>query len=146
MSSIEHRDRAIGTVLESVLSISRVLAAARKRPFADLNVTPTQLDALFLIVHSPAPVTPAVLAARLKITRGAVTQLVDGLRQLQLVQHVPHPTDARSRLLTLTEDADATVRLFEAEVISRLRPSFETLTDSELTDLATLLTRLESHP
>lgn len=142
MSAARHRDGAIGAVLVSVVAIGRTLAAQRGAPFEGKHVTATQLDALFLITHSDDPLTPGALAARLGVTRGAVTQLVDGLRDLDLVEQVAHPTDARSRLLRLTAEAAAAVRGFEADLTARMRPVFDVLGDDELDDLAALLTRL----
>ena len=50
--------------------------------------------------------TPGRLAARLGLSSGAVTALVDRLERHGLVKRVPHPTDRRSVLLCLTEEAE----------------------------------------
>ncbi|QDP95450.1 winged helix-turn-helix transcriptional regulator [Microlunatus elymi] len=147
----DDRDTLIGTVLEAVVSISRELATARstgtgpRSPFGDVHLTSSQLDAMFLIAHSQLPLTPGALSARLGVTPGAVSQLIDGLRAQGLIEQVVHPDDARSRLLRLTPAARSAVHRYEADLIARLRPRFAPLTDRQLDTLAGLIRRLEGN-
>ncbi|MGC4154900.1 MAG: MarR family transcriptional regulator [Propionicimonas sp.] len=137
------RSRAvlIGQVLESIVAWSRPLAQARSGPFADHRLSRSQTEALFLIAHGRHPTTPGSVADALGLTAGAVTQLVDGLRQQGLVTTGTNPDDARSRVLTLTDRAAAQLATFENEVIASLSPRFGDLTDTELAELAQLLAR-----
>ena len=50
--------------------------------------------------------TPGQLGERLKLTSGSVTALADRLERMGLVRRVPHPTDRRTSLLCLTEEAE----------------------------------------
>ncbi|WP_418275406.1 MarR family winged helix-turn-helix transcriptional regulator [Isoptericola jiangsuensis] len=140
------RPQLVAAVLESVVGLSRELASARRSPFGDQQLSSSQLDALFLLAHAPTPLTPGALADRLGVTRGAVTQLVDGLRSLGLVDQVPHPTDARSRLLVLTPDAREKVADFESATVRRLEPRFAALSTDDLDQLARLLGRATGDP
>ncbi len=135
----------LGEVLESVVSWSRLLGSTRAAPFHGLQLSRSQLEALFLIAHRPAPMSPGVLAHELKVTRGAVTQLLDGLRQAGLVDQRPHPSDARSRVLTLTTDAGTQVDEFELHMVTELAGEFSDLDDTELATLAGLLARTVRH-
>lgn len=144
MTAPHGRDAAIGAVLDAIVSIGRELASARKSPFEPARVTATQMDALFVLAHSRSPVTPGLLATRLGVTPGAVTQLVDALRHEGLVEQVAHPHDARSRLLRLTAGAAAAVGRFEADVVAGLRPRFDALSEAELAQLVSLLARVEA--
>ncbi len=142
MNQAPERDATIGAVIEAVILISRMLTAAERMPSADIQVSPTQIEALFFIAHSePDTLTPGQLATRLAITRGAVTQLVDGLIRVGLVRQEPHPRDARSRLLVLADEGAATVRHFEDDMIATMRPVFAALDDHELATLARLITQ-----
>ncbi|TQK17546.1 DNA-binding MarR family transcriptional regulator [Microbacterium sp. SLBN-154] len=139
---MDDRDTAIGRVLEGVVSARRLLGDARRRPFASLMLTTSQLEAMFLLSHTAEPVTPGRLAQRLGITAGAVTQLVDGLRKSGLVEQAPHPTDARSRVIRLSPSARAEVDVFEAGVVAEMRRHFAGLSEAELIVLGDLLSRV----
>lgn len=138
------RAASIAVILESVTLLSSGLTTARHVPFHGRTLTRTQLDALHRLAHSRTPLTPGRLAVSLGVTPGAVTQLLDGLRQEQLVDTRPHPDDARSRIVTLTAEAAAEVELFEQGVVEAVEPQFAELTDLELHTLAGLLDRVRT--
>ncbi|WJL96877.1 MarR family transcriptional regulator [Microbacterium sp. ET2] len=139
---MDDRDTAIGRVLEGVVSAGRLLGDARRRPFAALTLTASQLEALFLLSHATEHVTPSRLAGRLRVTAGAVTQLVDGLKSAGLVEQAPHPTDARSRVIRLSPSARGEVDAFEAGVVAEMRRHFGGLSQAELLRLGDLLSRV----
>lgn len=56
--------------------------------------------------------TPGQLGERLQLTSGAVTALADRLERAGLLARAAHPTDRRSTMLCLTEEAER----FAAEV------------------------------
>lgn len=136
----------IGSVLESVVALSRTLRRARSSPFGDIRLTPSQVETLFIISHALGPVTPSSIATALAVTPGAITQLVDGLRREGLVETGPHPDDARSRILTLTESAASQVAVFERQLTEKLASQFDPLTDKQLAELAELLDRTRRTP
>lgn len=135
----------LGAVLESVVSWSRLLGSNRSAPFRGVQLSRSQLEALFLIAHRPAPMSPGLLARELKLTPGAVTQLLDGLRRAGLVDQQQHPTDARCRVLSLTADAGRQVAEFEQGMLTALAGEFSDLDDTELATLAELLARTVRH-
>ena len=90
-------------------------------------------------------VTPKHLAGGLGVTAGAITQLVDGLISQDLVESVAHPSDARSRVLRLTDSAQATVDRFEHAAVERMAHRFDGLDDKQLVALATLLATVSGH-
>ena len=139
------RETLLGQVLESVVSWSRVLGSTRAAPFHGVQLGRSQLEALFLIAHRPAPMSPGLLARELKLTPGAVTQLLDGLRQVGLVDQQPHPSDARSRVLTLTPEAGRQVAEYEHGMVTAVAGEFGDLDDTELATLADLLARTVRH-
>lgn len=138
MSTGARRDR-VGAVLEHLAALGREVAGAKAGPFGDVRLSRSQLDTLFLLAHSRSDVTPGRLATMLGVTAGAVTQLVDGLREHGLVETVPHPVDGRTRLLVLTPAARETVDRFEQEVLDRVSPRFDALDDTRLEHLELLL-------
>lgn len=68
------------------------------------KMTASELDALEHI-EADGPLTQRELGDRLVLTSGAVTMLVDRLEQAGWVRRTPHPTDRRSTVLGLTEQA-----------------------------------------
>lgn len=135
----------LGEVIESVVSWSRLLGSTRNVPFGSMRLSRSQLEALFLIAHRPEPMSPGLLARELTLTRGAVTQLLDGLRQAGLVNQQPHPSDARARVLTLTAVAGSQVDEFERRMVADLASEFSDLDDAELATLGHLLARTVKH-
>lgn len=131
----------IATVLESVIALSGALTAQQRGLFAQLDLSTTQLRALYLLAHDAGPTTPSRLAARLDVTPGAVTQLIEGLRAAQLVETAQNPVDARSRVIRLREAAAAEIAAFELDTLERMRPMFAGLGDDELRTLARMLAR-----
>jgi DNA-binding MarR family transcriptional regulator len=97
------------------------------------------VDVLFILAHSAEPVTPGHLVDGLGVTPGAITQLVDGLASLGLVDSTAHPHDARSRVLRLTPAARSAVDRFEGEAVRRMAHRFDGLTDEQLAALAASL-------
>ncbi len=83
-----------------------VMAAERERlrmARETLGVGVNEMQACAFIAAS-GPRTPSELADRLQITTASVTELVDRLQRDDLVSRLPHPTDRRKLLVTLTPD------------------------------------------
>ncbi len=135
------RAEDIRTALDAIASMSRALMAARRSPFDGQLLGRTQMDALFLLARSGA-LSAGAIAKALRITPGAVSQLLAGLHELGLVVSTPHESDARSRMITLSLEAKRTVEAFEAEAAQRATPLFEELSDDEVRQLAQLVRRL----
>jgi len=140
------RGKAVGAVLEQIALASRTLLPGRTRPFGGTGLSRSQYDALFHLAHASEPVTPGGLARAMRVTPGAVTQLVDGLRELGLVEQLPHASDARSRTLHLSPSARQEVDEFEAAAVALVVDRFEHLELSELELLRDLLSRVDIRP
>ena len=135
------RALAVGRVLEELIEANRMLAGPRVAPFAGLELSRSHLEALFLIAHRDN-VTPGLLASSMRITAGAVTQLLAKLREAGLVVATPTPTDSRSITLALTGSAQQELTVFEARAVEQSLPHFEPLTAAELDMLSGLLRRV----
>jgi DNA-binding MarR family transcriptional regulator len=68
------------------------------------RISETDLDALEHL-EADGPLTQRELGARLLLTSGAVTMLVDRLERAGWVHRRPHPTDRRATLLELSASA-----------------------------------------
>ena len=131
----------MGRAVEDIVVWARTLDSHRVFPFEGLQLTRAQLEALFFIAHSEQPATPGVLATKLGVTPGAVTQLVAGLTSAGLVHQGRDPADGRRRVLVLAVEWEERVAEFEREVLRQLAPRFDALDDAEMETLADLLHR-----
>ncbi|MEY9878374.1 DNA-binding MarR family transcriptional regulator [Streptacidiphilus sp. MAP12-33] len=71
--------------------------------------------------------TTGDLAEHLGVTKQAAAQLVDELVRKGYVERTPHPTDARARLLALTERGWACTRAADAAAVAAVAPYREAL-------------------
>jgi DNA-binding MarR family transcriptional regulator len=139
------RVQAVGLMLEGLIDANRVLAGPRMSPFAGLELGRSHLEALFLIAHRDC-LTPGGLASAMRITAGAVTQLLAKLREADLVVATPAPADSRSVTLALTDSARAELADVEARAVQRTLPRVEHLSTDELEVLAALLRSVAGRP
>jgi DNA-binding MarR family transcriptional regulator len=91
--------------------------------FTDLR--PTHGFAFTRIAYGGA--TAGDLAEHLGVTKQAAAQLVDELVRKGYVERTPHPTDARARLLRLTERGWACTRAADVAAAATVAPFRETL-------------------
>ena len=134
----EGRAAAIGRVIEGLIEANRHVTRPRVTPFAGHHLGRSHLDLLFLVAHR-TDVTPGFLASELKITPGAVSQLVATLRNAGLVTAEPNPADSRSVLLRLSNETKFELDEFESRVVGAAIPRFASLSLDDLTQLARLL-------
>jgi DNA-binding MarR family transcriptional regulator len=91
---------------------------------------------------SPDGATAGDLAVHLGITKQAASQLVDELVRKGYVERLPHPGDARARLLVLTERGRACTRAAEEAAAEAVRPWADLLGEREVDVLREQLTRI----
>ncbi|GAA1597171.1 MarR family winged helix-turn-helix transcriptional regulator [Actinoplanes couchii] len=91
---------------------------------------------------SGAGATVTELAEHLEITKQAASQMAEELIRKGYLQRSPHPTDARARLLTLTEKGHACTRAADAAAVATLEPLGRALTGSQKQALRTALRQL----
>ncbi|GIF39705.1 MarR family winged helix-turn-helix transcriptional regulator [Actinoplanes xinjiangensis] len=86
--------------------------------------------------------TATDLAEHLEITKQAASQMAEELIRKGYVERRPHPTDARARLLVLTEKGHACTRAADRAAARTLAPLAATLTPGEAAALRRALTHL----
>jgi DNA-binding MarR family transcriptional regulator len=114
---------AFGLLAASRALVDGVSAGVRARGFDD--VRPAEGFAFARLSFGGATITQ--LAEHLDVTRQAAAQLVDELMAKGYVERRPHPSDARARLIVLTEKGWACTRAAEAAIADTLRPWEATL-------------------
>lgn len=123
MRNDDAQSLAFGLLAASRALVDGVSAGVRARGFDD--VRPAEGFAFARLSFGGATITQ--LAEHLDVTRQAAAQLVDELMAKGYVERRPHPSDARARLIVLTEKGWACTRAAEAAIADTLRPWEATL-------------------
>ncbi|MFE0464404.1 MarR family winged helix-turn-helix transcriptional regulator [Kitasatospora sp. NPDC058965] len=89
----------------------------------------------------PGPLTMRDLTDRLNTDKPYTTLIVDELERRGLVERTVHPTDRRSKLVTLTPAGTAAAEQAEA-ILSRPPTALLALDQDELADLERLVAKL----
>lgn len=146
MADSPDREAHIAVVLESVTLLSQMIASGPRVLFHGRDLTRTQMRALFALAHHQTPLTPGRLAKVLGVTAGAITQLIDGLKEHDMVETAPNPGDARSRVIRLTAHAHDEIRRFERSTVERMMPRFASVDDDGLQALSQTIARITKEP
>jgi DNA-binding MarR family transcriptional regulator len=118
MQNDDAQSLAFGLLAASRALLDGVSAGVRARGFGDLR--PAHGFAFARLSAGGATITE--LAEHLDVTRQAAAQLVDELIAKGYVARHPHPSDARARLIVLTDKGWACTRAAEAAIADTLRP------------------------
>jgi DNA-binding MarR family transcriptional regulator len=89
------------TILDRLLLIGALFDRDMSRAFAGTPLSPARMRVLWVVHHS-GPLTQQSLARTLEVTPRNVTALVDALSDAGYLSRVPHPSDRRAVLVTLT--------------------------------------------
>lgn len=86
--------------------------------------------------------TASQLADQLSISRGAATQLIDGLVKQGVVERVNDSADRRMVRIKLTDSHQANKAEFQAIIAAAVREFFSDLSDEELLDYVRLMDKV----
>jgi len=120
---------------------------------AHVGLTPARFQVL-QVLSVEGSVSMVELADRLSVTKRNITTLVDGLEKDGLALRQPHPTDRRSKLVSLTDsgrsrfaDAAQVQRAHLEALLNQLDPAQQTALAQGLSQLTdALATRSKSEP
>ena len=73
----------------------------------EYQLSPSARQVLAVVEGADEPLEPSVIAARVLITRGSMTSILDTLEKRGLIQRVLHPDDRRRLLVDITPAAKA---------------------------------------
>jgi DNA-binding MarR family transcriptional regulator len=94
-------------------------------------ISRTQLELLFTIYHLQ-PTTAKNLAAKLHLTPGAISQLVEELMEQSLIERETDSSDRRKQVIKLSEEGSEVVKTFEKRRHAVMNKVIENLSDEEL--------------
>jgi DNA-binding MarR family transcriptional regulator len=95
------------TWLRLLTCVNMIEATVRARLHGQFATTLPRFDVLAALDAAAGDLTMGALSARLMVTSGNVTGLVNGMEKDGLVARRPHPADRRSTLIGMTEQGRA---------------------------------------
>ena len=136
------RNNHIVNILESIGSLTREFNANYDYPFVGYSLNKPQTGLLFMLSQSQ-PLTIKQISEKLNITSGGVTQIVNSLESLDLVNKSSISEDKRVRQVKLTNKAEQELGAFQKKYIDSVGKPFSKLTVSELIQLDLLLEKVK---
>lgn len=123
---------------------NRLLAEIDRRRRTIAPLSATAFEILAIVEGAGEPLSPHVIAARLLVTSGTMTSLLDTLERRGLIRRVPHPSDRRMLLIDITDEARRIVDRMLPRVHGASRDAFAVLSDTECETLVGLLERVQA--
>lgn len=138
------REELLAQLFETMNSLKRGLYDRRQGLMQELPVSATQLELLLTLQHMQ-PVSAHELAVTMKVTPGLISQLVDSLMQLELVEREANPADRRTQFLRLTRRGSSQLKRFGKARNDLMRHVLTGLSNTELEVLVNIQRKMLDH-
>lgn len=126
----------------NVMRVQQILQATVDDSLKPHGLTFARFEALVLLSFSKRGSLPMrMMGERLQLHPTSITNIVDRLEADGLARRLPHPSDRRTTLVELT-DAGRERLAGATESVTSTNFGFVGLDDTELTELATVLTKV----
>lgn len=135
---MDARSESLARVIERIGVLTRDFAANGTHPFKERRLGRAPMNVLFALSRTDG-LGVAVLAHRLSVTSGAISQTVEMLREAGLVVSEVNPQDRRGRHIRLTPEARREVTAFERGYLEALAPRFDALSTQQVVELDRIL-------
>ena len=135
------RQEWIEHITSCVFQLKQRLAHAARQTDQQFGLAPVHWHVLGLL-HSGAIETMGDVAAKLCVSKGAATQILDVLVAKQLVQRTPDQHDRRVVRLQLTTQSQLMTDHFQQYMTEAVADLFAVLSDAELAQLGQLIDKL----
>ncbi len=141
-----NREFIIQEIFENMDSMRQTMFKQKKVSPADFGISPAQGIVLHTIANrSSLSITD--IAEILRVSRSAVTQLVDSLVKSGFVSREANPKDRRTMIISLTEEGKSKWQDFQQFHIQNMTKVFKPLNDQELKIFRDLLLKIiGNHP
>jgi len=126
-----NRAELVQALFESMGATKRAVAACWQRIDQDHPVSHGQLELLFTIFHEQ-PVSFKQLARQLHLTPGAISQLVEGLEQHQLITRQTDLKDRRIQCLEVSPEGSKLIKRIKDHRRKIMENVMAGLSDEEL--------------
>lgn len=138
---MQNRKEKIEQLAENIHSIRRRTALTFAHCAGGPRITPSQWGALMLIEQGAGTTTKDVAAA-LKISSSATTQLIDGLVANGYVAREEHSVDRRKSILSLSRATKNHIAKIKSQVVREMEKTFGVLSDREFDQFLALTQKL----
>jgi DNA-binding MarR family transcriptional regulator len=139
------RKELLQSLTEKMTSAMRRVHKGHGVKFSEFILRPPQVRMLFFIARQNEEVALKDLAEMLDVTPGAVTQVVDGLVDMNLVRREEDVKDRRIIRIKLTELARSKLEEFREGYLASANQVFDILSDAEIKELVRLLDKVDNH-
>ena len=133
------------SVLSRITRIARHLDIARRDAFGDLENWGFDVLAALRRAGAPYQLSPGALMQETMVTSGTITNRLDRLEELKLINREPDPNDGRGSLVSLTPLGMKKVDEALDQLLKNERAFLTDLNKSEQSELADLLSRLAAN-
>ncbi len=135
------RQVCIEHLTSCLFQLKQRLAQAQRQTDQQFGLAPVHWHVLGLL-HSGAIETMGDVAAKLCVSKGAATQILDVLVAKQLVQRTPDQHDRRVVRLQLTAQSQQITDHFQQYMAETVADLFAVLSDAELAQLDQLIDKI----
>jgi len=125
------REALIEAIFSTMQQLHRTSQARMHTLMGQHDISLTQMELLLTVKHRQ-PVSVKDLAAQMRLTPGAVTQLLEGLSQRNYVGREPAEYDRRMTMVSLTPSGAEKLRSLWEQRKATLRQIMDTLDVEEL--------------
>ena len=125
------REQLIEAIFSTMQQVHRTSTACMHNLMGKQDISLTQLE-LLLTIKLRQPVSVKDLAAHMRLTPGAVTQMLEHLATSNYVGREPAEYDRRVTFVSLTPTGAEKLRALWEQRKTTLRQIMDTLTDDEL--------------
>jgi DNA-binding MarR family transcriptional regulator len=102
------------SIADKLLAVAHMFQQDMARAFAGTPLTESRVAVLWTLTLS-GPSTQQALSDALSVTPRNISGLVDALEEHGYVQRIPHPSDRRAVLVTLTSSGEAAMTQMQEE-------------------------------
>lgn len=136
-----NRQERIEAILHSFHAIRRGFSQGSRFSRQHFGMTMTQASVLMLLVHEGRQ-TMSNIAEQLGVSRGAATQLLDGLVERGLVERQQDEADKRIVYIALSRDGSRRLKRMRERGGRHMSDLFEFLDDNELGQIEAITEKL----
>lgn len=139
-----NRKELIETIFASMQTLQRANAAKFHTLLGRYNITPSQLELLFIVKHVGS-ISFKELASQMKLTPGAISQLINSLVASGYVSRKEDEKDRRVSHVTLTETGRNNLKMMWQERSGFMLRIMEDLTTEELELMLRIQRQIAAH-
>ncbi len=109
----------------------------------DINITPLHFEIIRLL-EEEGPRHAKIIADRLQIAKAQMTQLINKLVEMKLVQRDTDPVDRRNIIISLTAYGTTILHEYKNTMLNNIKDTVSCLSEAELKELSLSVKSLQS--